>query len=75
MTRVWPSVDLAVTSAAKVLDTPGRFSTTMGCLSSGPSRSATGRAMALVPPPGAEPTGMRTGLLGQSWARTAAGPK
>ena len=71
MTMVWPSVDLAVMSTASVLETPGRFSTITGCLSSGPSLSATARAMASVPPPGADPTSMRTGLTGQfaeSWA-------
>ena len=68
ITKVWPSVDLAVTSAARVLDAPGRFSTTTLCLSSGPRRSATARAMASVPPPGAEPTSSFTGWRGHSWA-------
>ncbi len=36
ITSVWPSVDLAVASAASVFDTPGLFSTTTACLSSGP---------------------------------------
>ena len=65
ITMVCPSVDLAVMSTAMVFETPGRFSTTTGCLSSGASRSATARAMASVPPPGAEPTSMRTCLVGQ----------
>src|SRR5438309_7458078 len=76
MTIVWPSVDLAATSAASVFDTPGRFSTTTGCLSNGANLSATARAMASVPPPGDEPTRMRTlceGQLGDcAWTAVAA---
>ncbi|MCY1545081.1 hypothetical protein D9M68_810060 [compost metagenome] len=63
---VCPSDDLAARSAASVLDAPGLFSTTTVCLSRGPSLSATARAMASVPPPGADPTSRRRGLLGQS---------
>ncbi|KAG1425499.1 hypothetical protein G6F57_023377 [Rhizopus arrhizus] len=75
---VWLSADFAARSAASVLDAPGLFSTTTVCLSMGPSLSATARAMAAVPPPGADPTSRRSGLVGQSagcaWACAGPGP-
>ncbi|MNX73507.1 hypothetical protein D3C86_1049080 [compost metagenome] len=66
MTMVWLSADFAAWSAASVLEAPGLFSTTTVCFSIGPRRSATARAMASVPPPGADPTSRRNGLFGQS---------
>ena len=62
---VWPScVALAVTSAAMVLDAPGRFSTTKGCLNASLNFSASMRATISVPPPADAPTITFTGLVG-----------
>ena len=48
---------------------------TADSLSSGPSLSATARAVVSMLPPGAEPAKMRTGLLGQSCAEVCANAK
>jgi hypothetical protein len=45
-------------------EAPGRLSTTTGCPQRSASFCATRRAMMSVPPPGVNPTTIRTGLTG-----------
>ena len=72
ISMVWPSVALAVTSAASVFEAPGLFSTTTVWPHIGVSLSATARAIWSVPPPGEAPTSNLTGLVGHSCASAGA---